>query len=505
MKTALKWLVAALLMIVGLVFLWLGNTGFVSLSRPYVVRESAELTPAQQSVAFTNVNVIPMDVEAVLSGQTVLVQNGRISQVGPAGQVAVPDDTLVIDGHGRYLMPGLADMHVHVKEENELLLFLAHGVTTVRDMWGTTGLQLWLGFPDQLKLRAQIQDGELLGPTLYTAGPVMEGEPRTTPLMTAITSPEQAAASVRQQKDQGYDFIKVYDYPSPEVYAAILETAREVGLSVAGHAPKNVPLEDILVGGQVTIEHLSGFIDSDAAAYRIPESRLADYAVMTREAGVWMCPTINVYQMHVADEDLPALESRSEMAYVSPRMKTLWRRLFRPGAMQNISYEGDYPARIEEMFLHTTRVLHDNGVGLIACTDADNPYLVSGVSLLDELDDFVKAGLTPYEALKAGTINAAEALGHAGEFGQVTPGARADLLLLEGNPLDDVANVRERTGVMVRGRWFPEAELQSMMAELVASYQPSWLDRLWPLTIIGLAAVVAGYTLRSGKKRDECA
>ncbi len=510
MKTALKWFAVVSVAVVGFILLGLSNSGFVSLSRPYVLRESASLAPAPESIAFTNVNVVPMDVEGVLPGQTVLIQDGRIHQVGPVDQVAVPDDAQVIDGAGRYLMPGLADMHVHVKEENELLLFLAHGVTTVRDMWGTTGLQLRMGFPDQRQMRAQIQAGDLLGPTIFTAGPVMEGEPRTTPLMTAITTPEEAVASVRQQKAQGYDFIKVYDYPSPEVYAAILETATEEGLVVAGHAPKNVALEDILAGGQLTIEHLSGLIDSDAAAYRVPENRLADYAVMIREAGVWICPTINVYQMHVADEDLPALESRPEMAYVSPRMKFLWRRLFRPGAMQNISYEGDYPARIEEMFSHTTRILHENGVGLIACTDADNPYLVSGASLLDELDAFVALGLTPYEALKTSTVNAATVLSHSdqvgqSQFGQVSPGARADLLLLEDNPLDDIANVRKRVGVMARGRWFSEAELQSMLAELAASYELGWFDRLWPLAIVGLAGMLAAQMVRARRKSGESA
>ena len=184
-------------------------------------------------------------------------------------------------------------------------------------------------------------------------------------------------------------------------------------------------------------------------------------------------------------------------------MKILWRRMFRPGAMQNITYQGDYPARIEAMFSHTTRVLHENGVGLIACTDADNPYLVSGISLLDELDAFVALGLTPYEALKTATVNPAAVLGETGQAGQVIPGARADLLLLEGNPLDDVTNVRRRAGVMARGRWFPEAELQAMLAGLAASYEPGLLDRLWPLAIIALAgALAAPMVLNRGKSGE---
>lgn len=486
MKSKVYYLAIGILLIVGLGFLLLANIGFISLGQPYVVRQGTELYPEEQPVAFVQVNVVPMDRERILEDQTVIVRDGVIERMGPAAEVETPADALVVDGQGGYLMPGLTDMHVHVKEENELLLLLAHGVTTVRDMWGTRGLQLRLGFPDQLEMRSQIQSGELLGPTLYTSGPVMEGEPKTNPMMPVIKSPEQAAASVRQQKSLGYDFIKVYDQLTPEVYAAILQTAEEEDILVVGHAPRKVGLDNILGAGQTTIEHLSGYIDNDAGEYLIAEESLAEYAVMTREAAVWICPTIGVYQKHVAKADLDALESQPEMAFVSPRMKILWRYMFRPGAMGNISYVGDYPARIDEMFTQMTRILHENGVGIILGTDAGNPYVVHGASLLDELDYLVAAGFNPYEALAAGTRNAADSLGRLDEFGTISEGKRADLILLKDNPLEDVTHVRTRLGVMVRGHWFTENDLQTMVAELLQSYSPSLLDRIWPLGLIAL-------------------
>ena len=490
MRKAIFYLLVSIGFLAGLGLLLLTNSGWLTLRKPYLVRKSAELSPQQTVTAFVNVNVVPMDGERILAQQTVIVRDGLIEQVDGSGDVHVPDGAQIIDGAGQYLMPGLVDMHVHVKEENELLLFVAYGVTTVRDMWGTTGVQLQMGFPDQLKLRAQIQDGELFGPTLYTAGPVMEGNPPTMPLMAVVASPAEAAESVAWQKAQGYDFIKVYDHLDAATYQAVLESAEGHGLPVIGHVPKAVDLAGALAGGQQSIEHLSGFIDPDTAEFLIPEDKLDHFAAATRDAGAWVCPTIGVYQMYVRDEDLPELEARPEMTYVSPRMRFLWKRLFRPGAMQNISYQGDYPARIDEIFTHTTRVLHENGAKIILGTDTDNPYLVPGASLLDELDYLVKAGFTPYEAIEAGTRVAAEALGREAEFGTVIEGKRADLLLVAGNPLEDVANVRQRSGVMVRGRWLTETELREMLDELATSYVSTLADRLWPAGLLVLASML---------------
>ena len=491
MKRTFYYIAIVLLVVAGIGLTLLSNNGFLSFRQPYILQKSAELRPDNMPIAFVDVNVVPMDSERILENQTVLVRDGRIAEIGARETVDVLSDVEVIDGDGKYLMPGLADMHVHVKEENELLLFVAHGVTTVRDMWGTTGMQLALGFPDQLAMRAQTASGELIGPTIYTAGPLLEGDPPTSPLMTAYRTPEEAAEAVRWQKAQGYDFIKIYDNLSPATYDAIVKTADEVGLRVAGHVPKQVGLDGAFASGQHTIEHLSGYIDSDAAALLIPEDQLAQYAVMTREAGVWNCPTLGVYQMHVPADELPRLEQRPEMAYVSPRMKILWQTMFRPGAMQNISYAGHYPTRINELNTQMMRVLHEHDAKFILGTDTDNPYLVSGTSLLDELDYLVEAGFTPYEAIAAGTRNAADALERFDEFGTVTAGKRADLILLAANPLDDVRNVRQQAGVMVRGQWFAQADLQLMLDELVASYRGNWLERFWPVGLLAMAIFMA--------------
>ncbi|MBI5934826.1 MAG: amidohydrolase family protein [Chloroflexi bacterium] len=481
MKITLYYLLVGILFLAGVGLFTLFNQGILDFNQPYARNLPQRLGDHNPVVAFVNVNVVPMDSERILDDQTVVVRDGAIESIGSSGQIEVPAEALIVDGRGKYLMPGLVDMHVHVTNENELFLFVAHGVTSVRNLWGG------LNGADHLGWRAKIEAGEMFGPTLYTAGPIMEGPPKTVPWMQVYEDPESAAEAVNQQIDQGYDFIKVYDYISLPVYEAVIETAQARGVMVVGHTPRKVGLERVLNSGQVTIEHISGFIDADAGEYGVPESELPTYAKMAAADGVYICPTIAVYQLYVPDEDLHLLVERPEMDLVSPRTKFMWKYLQRPGSMGNVTYQGDYPARINEMFLNVTRILHEHGVKFILGTDTNNPYLVPGASLFDELDYLVEAGFSPYEALETGTRNAAEAMGKSDEFGTIEVGKRADLILLENNPLLDVSNIQNRSGVMVRGRWLTNEQLQSMLDGLVESYKPNLVERLWPLGLMALS------------------
>lgn len=488
-KKILTIVAGAALALTGAGLLFLTSSSLVSFRKPYI-NQLAPLTAVAGPVAFVNVNVIPMNDERVISNQTALIENGLIVRIDDVDNVALPPDSLIIDGRDRYLMPGLADMHVHIKDENDLLLFVANGVTTVRDMWGTDGVQLGFGFPDQLELRERISQGQLLGPTLYIAGPVMEGEPATMPFMSISRTPAEAASAVAEQKKQGYDFIKVYDNLTPEVYAAILEAAREHDLPVIGHVPWQVGLDAALAGGQQSIEHLTGYIDPDRAEFLIPEDRLAEYARLTAVAGVWNCPTLSVYPLLSPTISLADLEEQPGMAYVAPRFRFVW-RVFRRQMQQSVVYEGsDYGPRMTMMNQRMTKLLHDNGAPLILGTDAGNPYLTPGFSLHQELELMVAAGLTPYEALRAGTINAAASLGKEDEFGSLSVGQRADAILLEANPLEDVRNASRRAGVMLRGHWFTADDLQQLLSGLQESHRASLLERFWPAVLIIIGAAL---------------
>jgi imidazolonepropionase-like amidohydrolase len=476
------------LLTVGIVLAILTNTGLFSFRRKYIDQLSEELSPAPSVTAFVDVTVIPMDRERALEHQTVIVRAGIIDVVGSHDQVAVPPEARLIDGRGKYLMPGLVDMHVHIEYPNDLLLFVANGVTSVRNMWGNTDKKRWFGLPDQLEMKEQIAEGKLFGPTIYTAGPILEGEPANHPLMETFPSPEQAVRSVGWQKARGYDFVKVYDHLSPEVYEAILRSAAEQGLPVVGHVPFAVGLDRTLSGGQVTIEHLTGYVDADALKFLIPEEKLDEYAVRTREEGVWNCVTLTEYpKSKQTPEVFEQLQHQPGMDYQSPST-----RLFSPFmyymASQSHSYEGDdYPQRVAELNRKMVQALHKAGAGILLGTDAAQAYHLPGFSIHEELALLVEAGLSPYEALAAGTRNAALALGRKAEFGLVVEGQRADLLLLNADPLEDVANADQRFGVMLRGRWYGRDELQAMLESLANSYKPTLLERLWPLLLLGAA------------------
>jgi imidazolonepropionase-like amidohydrolase len=465
-----------------------------------------DLPDQNHLVAFEHVSVIPMDEEHVLENQTVIVRNGAIETIGDSGQDQVPDEALIIDGRGKYLIPGLVDMHVHIQFEDDMLLWVANGVTSVRNMWGHTGKMLQLGFPDQLVLREQIEQSTLFGPTIYTTGPDMEGSPSFHPLVEVFDTPEVARESVAWQKAQGFDFIKVYDHLSPEVYQAILAAARESDMPVVGHVPLAVGLDNALVGGQQTIEHMSGYIDADAAEFIIPKDQMDEYAARTREAGVWNVVTLSEYpKSKETAAGLERLINQPGIAYLTPLWKLLTPFFYKMTADAHTYQGSDYPERIAALNREMVRALHEAGAGILLGTDAAQSYHIPGFSIHEELALLVEAGLSPYEALSAGTRNAAEALGQSNDFGTIEPGKRADLLLLDGNPLTDVENVQKQAGVMLRGRWLAEDQLQSMLGGLIDSFRPNLAERLWPLSLIGAAVylIVRRPTEPSRKNKDE--
>ena len=479
------------LLIAGVILAILTNTGLLSFQKSYIYGLSKQLSPVAPLTAFVDVTVIPLDSERLLEHQTVLVREGLIEIVDNNDQVKVPPDAMIIDGRGKYLMPGLVDMHVHIEYPNDLLLFVANGVTSVRNMWGNTDKKLWFGLPDQLAFKKQIAAGTLFGPTIYTTGPIMEGKPANHPLMEVFTSPEEAARSVAWQKARGYDFIKVYDHLSPDVYAAIMNAALDQDIMVVGHVPFSVGLDGVLASAQITIEHLTGYVDPDEVRFLIAEDQLDEYAARTREAGIWNTVTLSEYPKSKQTPDVfRQLQNQPGMIYQSPGTRLMSPFMYYM-ASKSHTYEGpDYSQRVAELNRRMVQALHNAGAGILLGTDAAQTYHLPGFSIHEELALLVEAGLSPYQALAAGTRDAALALGQEGEFGLVQEAQRADLLLLEANPFEDVENASRVAGVMMRGSWYSEEELQSMLKDLADSYRPTLFERLWPLSLILIAGLI---------------
>jgi imidazolonepropionase-like amidohydrolase len=425
--------------------------------------------------AFVHVTVVPMDRERVLENWTVVVADGRIRELGPSVAIEIPKRATLIDGRGKYLMPGLADMHAHTWEEDELPLFLANGVTTIRNMFGG---------PIHLRWKKRIAAGDLVGPTIYTAGPIIDGNPPIWP-GAVVEDKTRAREIVTEQHAAGYDFLKVYSRLSPAAYDAVIQEGTTRGLSVSGHVPDSVGLAAALRSGIKSIEHLSGYEvlatkqtgpGEEAIWARLDESQFAAVARETAKSGTWNCPTLVLYQHRIAPgepEFLRRLVERPEMRYVSPETVRQWHP-------ENNYLNGSSPARAassrgrgDVMRKKLVRALHDAGARLLLGTDCGNPFVVPGFSAHLELRNFVDAGLSPFEAIRAGTSGAAEFMNAAAEFGTVAAGSRADLILVEGNPLEDVSNVDKRAGVMVRGEWYSHTDLQSELEKLAKQFRPN--------------------------------
>lgn len=407
--------------------------------------------------AFVNVHVLPMDSERILWNHTVLIDGDRIVAIGPVGQIPVPSDAVVIDGTGRFLMPGLAEMHGHVPppsqpaEEIEAVLFLyaANGITTVRGM---------LGWPGQLALRDAANSGSLLSPTLYLAGPSFSGQ--------TVSSPKQARERVRQQVDEGWNLLKVHPGMSRESYDAMAETAHTLGIRFGGHVPADVGLEHALKMGQETFDHVDGFVEHLGAGQSIDWTQLSDIVARTRDAGAWIVPTGVLWETLLGVVSLESLMSFPELAYVSTQTVASWERAHR-SRLVNVD-----PNAVQTALnrMQIVKALSDGGVPILMGTDAPQQFSVPGFSLHREMKWMVDAGMTPYDVLQSGTSAVGRYFSNEDQFGNVAVGHRADLLLLEANPLESISHVADRVGVMVRGRWLPESEIQSRLDALASRY-----------------------------------
>lgn len=421
------------------------------------------------STAFVNVNIIPMTSETVLESQTVVVTNGIINNIGDVAVTSVPADATIVDGTDRYLMPGLTEMHGHVPGrtsgnlERVLSLYVANGITTVRGM---------LGQPSHLLLRQDIHAGKVLGPRLITSGPSFNGR--------SVVSPEQAARMVREQHAAGYDFLKIHPGLSVGEFDAIAKTANRLGIKFAGHVPEDVGVQHALDAGIATIDHLDGYMETLLPAHENPSGGLSGFfgvfiadeadpskipAIVkaTAAAGVWNVPTESLFEHVTLQSPSPDDMARwPEMKYMPAQTIARWK-----GGKRNVLEDVNYVAATAEHAVDIRRrlivALSESGAGLLLGSDSPQIFNVPGFALHRELDYLVNAGLTPFEALRSGTVDAARFFTAADRFGTVRAGLEADLILLDANPLEEIGNSKRIHGVMVRGQWLSRADLDRML------------------------------------------
>jgi imidazolonepropionase-like amidohydrolase len=411
-----------------------------------VALTSAPAIAQSNTYAFTNVNVVPMTSETVLADQTVVVQNGRITAVGPANRVTIPVGAVRIDGRGKYLMPGLAEMHGHIPGQNVqfaervAFLYVAGGVTTVRGMQG---------HPNQFELRKRIDAGEVIGPRFFLGSPPLSGN--------SVGDVATAENVVRNFKNQGYDVLKIHEGLSTDVYAKIVETARAVNIPFGGHVPNAVGVEGAIAARQNTIDHLDNYPEAIQN-----DQDIARLAQQTVKAGVAVVPTMPLWEVLRGLHDPAPMMTREELRYMPPQMVQGWQN-----TVTNIRNQANPMEAAQEIDKRNKmlKALSDAGALILLGSDAPQLFSVPGFSIQREMESYAAVGMSPYKVLQTGTTNVAKYLNDEANSGTVAVGKRADLLLVDANPLRDVRNVAKKSGVMVNGRWLAWSAIEKRLAE----------------------------------------
>jgi Amidohydrolase family len=463
-----------------------------------------DIQPTAQTgvLAFTHVTVIDATGSPAQPGMTVVIEKGRIASIGKDAEVVVPQKAQVVDGTGKFLIPGLVDMHVHTSWDPYFIrpLMLANGVTGVRDMFSSD-------LPAIQRRRKEVEAGWLSGPRILAAGAIADGPGGPWPGSTIVSNATDARSAVDKIKAEGYDYVKVYSSLDRETYFAIAVQARKDGITYAGHVPGAIRAIEASSAGQKSIEHLDGIslacstqeneLRKSLAGPPNPKELRAELDSFSeekagalfstfKEYGTWQVPTLVV--MRNADllgdpEYAKALSNSPHLRYVPYALKMMWNLALQFGGKPLPSEELAVNKRYFQQRLHIVGEMQKASVGILAGTDTPNPFVYPGFGLHDELALFVLAGLTPMEALQAATRNPAQYFGNLDSMGTIEQGKIADLDLLNANPLEDINNTRALDAVVLGGRLIPRSELDALLAK---AQNNRWRANPAALTLMGL-------------------
>lgn len=451
-------------------------------------------TPATSVLAIIRVTVIDMTGAPPAPDQTVLVEKEKIVAVGPSASVSIPFDAKIVDGSGKFLIPGLADMHIHLTGAGEpdgsrkfiLPLLVANGITTVRDMGGY--------LESLVPLRKEIEEGKRIGPHIVFAGPYLDGEPPAFEPAMIVTNRDDAEAAVSWLKQRSVDFIKVQSNLSREAYFAIADTAKSQSMQFVGHVPDRVTAFEAADAGQKSIEHLTCELracsvneaDLMRKQFQQPaaqskgrelaweqellnsysEEKAAALMEKFRARQTWQTPTLILLRNDAFPSADLDLTSDPRAKFVPPKLLETWRGAYERQTKNISAEEFSLRAGLLEKSLELVSLMRKSGVKILAGTDSAAPYVFPGSSLHEELALLVKAGMTPMEALQDATRNPAEFLGRPDSQGTIAVGKNAELLLLDANPLDDIQNTQKIRAVILRGKLLDRRQLDTMLGSV---------------------------------------
>ncbi len=438
----------------------------------YCTPQKTDKLWSEQAITISDVSIVDVTDGSIKQNQHLLIDSGRIVRIGNAPfEIAVPENK--IDGSGKYLLPGLAEMHAHIPPqgagqqhiENMLFLYLSNGVTTIRGM---------LGHPYHLELKKQAASNQLLSPRIYTSSPSLNGN--------SVKTKEEARQKITQYQKDGYDFLKIHPGIKRDVFEEVVNTADETGIRFAGHVPVDVGIHMALRSKYTSIDHVDGYLEGlvpDQAdvspssngffGYNFTPladtSRIDELLQLTSANNVWVVPTQSLFERWFSPTPAEEYAQNPEMKYMPASTIEQWIKS-KNNLTQNENYNAEQWAEFITLRRELIYRLQHNSPGLLLGSDAPQVFNVPGFSIHHELQCMLEAGLTPLEALQSGTIHPARFFDQEGEYGIIATNASADLILLDNNPLDDLENLKNPAGVMVRGVWLSKKSIADKLAAI---------------------------------------
>lgn len=459
-------------------FSLLSLIALTSLSACSALISASKDTSSAVKYAITDVTIVDVEQGILIPGQTVLVVNDRIDQIGAQDKVKNPKDATIIDGKGLYLMPGLVDAHVHYYDAPVFgRVLLANGVLLVRDM----------GMPNEyiLPLRDQLNSGEILGPEMVAMGAMLDGSSPAIPTISiSVSAPEQGRAAVQSQVSAGVDAIKVYSNLDQAVFLAIVDEAKKLGIQVVGHIPDTVYIEDAAVAGLDGIEHWFGFQKAIAKMLGDPVnlehgwmSSQAEYLIRVGEVdpqalqdfyhglktnGVMVDPTVVTFK-NLPNIDAFELQSVPHAEYISQELFSMWKTQW--------AGQTEFPDVFWQSWAQMVRQMNEAGIPLMVGTDLMCPGLVPGYSVHEEMAIWQEAGIPPADILRSATLVPMQFMGLSDRLGNIRAGRIASMILVRGNPLEDIRNAQQVESIFLRGQYFSHDDLARLLEEAKALAQ----------------------------------
>ncbi|MBT8312585.1 MAG: amidohydrolase family protein [Flavobacteriaceae bacterium] len=452
------------------------KTALALISLSLLACNQAQEKISETAILITNVHVVDVRNGSILENQQIVVDSGRIQQLVTAPE-ALTGYTNMLDAQGAYAVPGLAEMHAHIPSpptteeriQETLFLYLSNGITTIRGM---------LGHPRHLELREEAKTGSLLSPRIFTSSPSRNGN--------SVKTPEEARTKVTAYQEAGYDFLKIHPGIQRGVFDTLVKTANEAGIPFSGHVPVDVGIRHALQSRYASIDHVDGYLEGlvpESAGVQPDENgffgynftpladttRIKELVALSKNQGVWVVPTQSLFERWFAPTDADEMLAQPEMQYMPVSTLENWKLRKEQSTGKGSGFSAEQWESFDAIRLQLIKKLQEGGQGLLLGSDAPQLFNVPGFSIHHEMAGMLRAGLSPLEILQSGTLNPASFFGMEDEFGEIKEGLSADFFLVQGNPLQDLANLRNVNGVMVRGTWIDKATIDQKLKEISAN------------------------------------